>query len=37
MSKAKLIAPYGGELVDVVLTGKERDELLGRAPQMPSI
>ena len=37
MSKAKLITPYGGKLVDLVLTGKERDELLSRAPQMPSI
>jgi sulfate adenylyltransferase len=38
MSKAKLISPYGGnKLVNLVVTGKERDELLGRAPQMPSI
>jgi sulfate adenylyltransferase len=37
MSKAKLIAPYGGKLVDLVLTGKKRDELLARAPQLPSI
>ena len=38
MSKAKLISPYGGnKLVSMVLTGKERDEILGRAPQLPSI
>ncbi len=38
MSKAKLISPYGGnKLANLILAGKERDELLGRAPQMPSI
>src|ERR1700690_3408044 len=38
MSKAKLISPYGGKkLVNLVVTGKERDDLLGRAPQLPSI
>ena len=38
MSKAKLISPYGGnKLVNLVVTGEERDELLGRAPQLPSI
>jgi sulfate adenylyltransferase len=38
MSKAKLISPYGGnKLVNLVVTGKERDELLGRAPQLPSL
>ena len=38
MSKAKLISPYGGnKLANLVLAGKERDELLGRAPQLPSI
>lgn len=37
MNKAKLIAPYGGKLVDLVLTGKARDEVLRRAPQLPSI
>ncbi len=38
MSKAKLISPYGGnKLANLVLTGKERDELLGRATQLPSI
>ena len=37
MTKANLIAPYGGKLVNLVTTGKERDELLNRAPQLPSI
>ncbi len=37
MSKAKLIAPYGGKLVNLVTTGKEREELLNRAPKLPSI
>jgi len=37
MSKAQLIAPYGGKLVNLVTTGDERDELLGRAPSLPSI
>jgi sulfate adenylyltransferase len=37
MGKAKLIAPYGGKLVDLVLSGKAREEVLGRAPQLPSI
>ena len=38
MSKAKLISPYGGnKLVNLVVTGKERDELLGHASQLPSI
>ncbi len=37
MAKAKLISPYGGALVDLVKTGEERDEILGRAPALPSI
>ena len=37
MSKAKLIAPYGGKLVNLVVEGKERDELLARASKLPSI
>ncbi len=38
MSKAKLISPYGGKkLVDLVASGKERDELLVRAAKLPSI
>ena len=37
MTKAKLITPYGGKLVDLVTTGKERDELLSRASKLSSI
>jgi sulfate adenylyltransferase len=37
MAKGKLIAPYGGKLVDLVVTAKAREEVLARAPQLPSI
>jgi len=37
MPKAKLIPPYGGKLVDLVVTGKERDELIAHATMLPSI
>ena len=37
MSKAKLIAPYGGKLVNLVVEGKEREELLARASKLPSL
>ncbi len=37
MAKAKLIAPYGGKLVNLVVEGKEREELLAKATQLPSI
>ena len=37
MSKANLIPPYGGKLVDLLVTGDERDELLARMPSLPSI
>lgn len=37
MTKANLIAPYGGKLVNLVVEGQERDELLARAAQLPSI
>src|SRR5574339_1104446 len=37
MAKAKLISPYGGQLVDLVVQGKERDELLARASKLPSL
>ena len=38
MSKAKLISPYGGKnLVNLVASGKEREELLARAAKLPSI
>ena len=34
---AKLITPYGGKLVNLVVEGKEREELLARAPKLSSI
>src|SRR5512140_60433 len=37
MSKANLISPYGGKLVNLVVTGSERDALLARAAKLPSI
>src|SRR5512145_2717641 len=37
MSKAKLITPYGGKLVNLVVDEKERQELLARAPKLSSI
>lgn len=37
MAKAKLIAPYGGKLINLVVEGKEREELLAKAAQLPSI
>src|SRR5574339_658507 len=37
MAKAKLISPYGGKLVNLVVEGKEREELLARAAKLPSI
>lgn len=37
MAKAKLITPYGGKLVNLVVEGKEREELLARAGKLPSI
>ena len=35
--KAKLITPYGGELVNLVVDEGEREELLARAPKLPSL
>ena len=37
MSKANLIPPYGGKLVNLLVTGQERDELVARVPNLPSI
>lgn len=37
MSKANLISPYGGKLVDLMAAGKEREELIARLPSLPSI
>ncbi len=35
--KANLIAPYGGKLVNLVVTGEEREALLASAAKLPSI
>jgi sulfate adenylyltransferase len=37
MAKAKLIPPYGGKLVNLVVEGAEREELIARAGKLPSI
>ena len=37
MKKANLISPYGGKLVNLVVTGEERDELLAYATKLSSI
>jgi sulfate adenylyltransferase len=37
MAKAKLIPPYGGKLVNLMVEGKEREELIARAGKLPSI
>src|SRR3954462_15415665 len=37
MSKANLISPYGGELINLVATGAEREALLARASKLPSL
>jgi hypothetical protein len=37
MTKAKLIDPYGGKLVNLVVNAEEREDLLARASQLPSI
>jgi sulfate adenylyltransferase len=37
MSKATLITPYGGKLVNLVVDEKEREELLALAPKLSSI
>jgi sulfate adenylyltransferase len=37
MTKANLIAPYGGNLVNLVVEEKEREELLARASKLSSI
>ena len=33
----KLIAPYGGKLVNLVVTGEERQALIERIPRLPSL
>ncbi len=37
MPKANLIPPYGGKLVTLIVTGKERDDLVARVSGLPSI
>ncbi len=37
MPRANLTPPYGGKLVDLLVTGDERDELIARVPKLPSI
>ena len=37
MAKANLITPYGGKLVDLVVKGAEREELIASASKLPSI
>jgi hypothetical protein len=34
---AELISPYGGELIDLVVSGEERDELLEKSSRLPSV
>jgi sulfate adenylyltransferase len=34
---AELISPYGGELIDLVVKGEEREELLEKSSRLPSI
>lgn len=35
--KANLITPYGGKLVNLLVTGEEREELLARSSSLPSV
>ncbi|MCJ7722971.1 MAG: bifunctional sulfate adenylyltransferase/adenylylsulfate kinase [Anaerolineales bacterium] len=37
MENAKLITPYGGKLINLVVTGKERGELIERTSRLPSM
>jgi sulfate adenylyltransferase len=37
MAKTKLIPPYGGKLVNLLVEGEEREALIARAAQLPSI
>ena len=34
---AELNTPYGGELVDLIVTGEERDQLIAHASTLPSV
>ena len=33
----KLIAPYGGQLVNLIVTGEEREELIARSNKLPPL
>ena len=35
--QAELISPYGGELIDLVVEGEEREELLEKSSHLPSV
>ena len=35
--QAELISPYGGELINLVVSGEERDELLEKSSRLPSV
>jgi sulfate adenylyltransferase len=35
--KVELISPYGGKLIDLVVKGEEREELLEKSSRLPSI
>lgn len=35
--QAKIISPYGGELINLVVDGEERQELLERSSRLPSV
>jgi sulfate adenylyltransferase len=37
VKNGKLITPYGGKLVNLVVTGDEREELLARSKRLPSV
>ncbi len=37
VEKAKLISPYGGKLVNLIVTGEEREALMAKTAELPSI
>ena len=36
-NNGKLISPYGGKLVDLIVTGEEREELIARSNRLPPV
>ena len=36
-TQGKLISPYGGELVNLIVTGEEREELIARSNRLPPV